>query len=183
MKNDTAKVVNDPRGGRPSHRPLDAHRSPQQQAAMWEAEKARLDTVTPILTPEAQAAAWEAAQLIETSLPTFRRKGKDILSDVSVLLARMANTYRPPLPDEADNPHADRELFDRYLGLLMKTAALKAPYESPKAVVIKDERSSPSHQYDFSRLSDEQLLALRQLLIAAKPAMMIEASPKSPNDG
>jgi hypothetical protein len=57
-------------------------------------------------------------------------------------------------------------------------ASQLAPYQSPKAVIIKEERpTQPPDEYDLTALSDEQLLTLRQVLVAAKPVIIDATAP------
>ena len=164
------------------HRRLDQLRSVEQRAALWAKEQARIDAETPILTTEGQAAGYEAAKaaaLAITAAP-HQKRGKDVLSEIMHLMMAMAGLHQPWAPARGKNPTEDRTLFDRYILLAMRAASELAPYQSPKAVIIKDERPvNPTDEYDLTILSDEQLLTLRQLLAAAKP-VMIDAAPAKP---
>jgi hypothetical protein len=173
MMTDSAEGVK-PRE-RPIHKRLDQHRTAEQRAALWAREQARIDAETPILTTAAREAGYEAAKaaaLAITAAP-HQRRAKDVLSEIMHLMMAMARLHQPSAPQHDKNPNEDRTLFDRYILMAMRAASELAPYQSPKAVIIKEERPiHPTDEYDLTALSDEQLLTLRQLLAAAKPVMI-----------
>lgn len=107
------------------------------------------------------------------------RRGKEALEKILVILMDMAMEFQPwPAERGEKNPHEDRALFDRYIVLAMKCAAEVAPYQSPKAILIKTANGQQSGEYDLDQLSDEQLLTLRQLMLAAKPVTIDGAATK-----
>lgn len=117
--------------------------------------------------------AAHAEEILRTAI---RTNGKEALEELLTVLMNMAAEFQPWPAKRGVNPTANRDLFERYTFLAMKCATALAPYQSPKALIIKEEHGpDPSGEYDLDRLSDDQLLALRQLLIAAKP-VIIEAS-------
>lgn len=152
----------------------------KRQAEMWAKEEARMDAKTPILTPEAKQASWEMAKASERVMTSHRKRAKEVLEDLMTLLMGMADKHQPWPEQRGRNPLEDRELFDRYVVLAMKCAASLAPYQSPRAVIIKDDRTRPTDEYDLTKLSEEQLMALRQILIAAKP-VTIDVSARDPS--
>jgi hypothetical protein len=122
-------------------------------------------TDEPILIRDGKEAPWRNARRADAIISdAVRKKGKDVLEELLTMLVSMVEQFRPWPPERGTNPNEDRALFDRYVVLATKCAAELAPYQSPKAVIIKHDRP-PEDEPDLTKLSDEELQQWRRLLL------------------
>jgi hypothetical protein len=167
----TAFAPGDVRQGKPRHRAI----PPRKQREMWLAEQEKIRSYPMAVSPEAIAAAHRTAESAGQLISQQRRQGKDVLEELLPMLISLVCVYQPWPPAMGKNPHENREIFDRYVMLTIKCAEAVAPYQSPKAIYIRDERNMHGDiDIDLTQLSDEELQQWRALLIKARRGPTIE---------
>lgn len=155
---------------RPLHRQLPPAANPAI-VERWQREQGPL---SPNL-PEAIAGARRAADAAELTIAQQRRMGKHVLEELLQLLMGFVALFQPWPPGQSKNPYENRELFDRYMLLAIKCASAVAPFQSPKAIIIKTDRR-PEDDPDLTKLTDEELQTWRRLLIKAQRGPTIDAA-------
>jgi len=158
--------------------PIARHRPITPQAARrledWRAKEEQRRGVPSAAWPEAVTEAHRAAAAAELTIADQRKRGKAVLEELLPLLMGMVAMFQP-WPPPGRNPLENRALFERYVVLTIKCAEAVAPYQSPKAIIVKDERRPEDEPPDLTKLTDEELREWRRLLIKAQRGPTIEA--------
>jgi hypothetical protein len=109
---------------------------------------------------------------------------RDILNCVMQYAAQWADVYRPALPGEPENEHADEAAYLKWTDVMIEAARLLMPYQSPKlrpiAVTDVEQRAGrapPSSQNPKERLTELILGAIAKINAVNNPAPAAPAEP------
>lgn len=108
-----------------------------------------------------------------------REEARQLPQAVPVLSQIMTYFMGAAAAEQQKGDQADKKLIAEMLREARTTAYQLANWQQPKlsAITVKGDKDNPLRtiaEYDFSKLSDEQLLILRPILQALAPTAVVE---------